>query len=67
VVDYQRLNSVIKPLQTPLNVPQDIFDKLSKYSCFTGIDLKDAFNSIMLTEKAQKACSVITPFGVFSP
>jgi hypothetical protein len=32
VVDYRRLNSVIKPLQTPLNVPQDIFDKLSKYS-----------------------------------
>jgi hypothetical protein len=24
VVDYRRLNSVIKPLQTPLNVPRDI-------------------------------------------
>jgi Reverse transcriptase (RNA-dependent DNA polymerase) len=54
-------------LHTPLNAPRDIYDKLALFNLFSIIDLKDALKSILLTEKTQKVCSVITPFGVYSP
>ena len=64
--DFRKLNSMIKPLNFPITNQKNFFDQAAKYSIFSSIDVRNAFLSISLTERAQKAASIITPFGVFN-
>ena len=57
---------MIKPLNFPITNQKNFFDQAAKYSIFCCVDVRNAFLSIALTERAQKAASIITPFGVFN-
>lgn len=65
--DYRRLNEMIKPLQHPITLQNDFFQNVAHYKVFSIIDIRNAFLSIKLTERAQKLCAITTPFGVFLP
>ena len=64
--DFRKLNSMIKPLNFLITNQKNFFDQAAKYSIFSSLDVRNAFLSIHLTERAQKAASIITPFGVFN-
>ena len=64
--DFRKLNSMIKPLNFPITNQKNFFDQAAKYSIFCCVDVRNAFLSIALTERAQKAASIITPFGIFN-
>ena len=50
VVNYQKLNNVIKKDSTPLSRIDDTLDQLIRSQLFTKIDLKDAFNQMRIKE-----------------
>ena len=57
---------MIKPLNFPMTNQKNFFDQAAKYSIFSCVDVHNAFLSIALTERAQKAASIIAPFGIFN-
>jgi Reverse transcriptase (RNA-dependent DNA polymerase)/RNase H-like domain found in reverse transcriptase/Integrase zinc binding domain/Integrase core domain len=65
--DYRRLNSIIKPLHYPLYNLKTLFNEAAGYSIFSVIDIRNAFLSIPLSERAKRYSAIITPFGVFRP
>ena len=67
VFDYRRLNEKIKGMNFPLTPIKNFFDQASQYSCFAAIDIRNAFLTVSMTERAKKRCGIITPFGVFIP
>ena len=67
VFDYSRLNEKIKGMNFPLMPIKNFFDQASQYSCFAAIDIRNAFLTVSMTERAKKRCDIITPFGVFIP
>jgi Reverse transcriptase (RNA-dependent DNA polymerase) len=58
---------LVKPMHYPLTKIDNLFEKCSKYKLFSLIDIKNAFLSVALTERAKKRSAIITPFGVFLP
>ena len=65
--DYRKLNSLIKSKNFPISTSKNFFDGASKFKFFCVLDIKNAFLSIPLTERARKLCAIITPFGTFLP
>jgi hypothetical protein len=65
--DYRKLNSLVKPLNFPLMSTKNFFQESAKFSIFCVVDIKNAFLSIPLTERAKKRAAIITPFGIFLP
>jgi hypothetical protein len=65
--DYRRLNALIKPLNFPLNNLKNFFQEASQFKIFSVLDIKNAFLSIPLTERAKIRSAIKTPFGVFLP
>jgi hypothetical protein len=51
----------------PLTKIDNLFEKYSKYKHFSLIDIKNAFLSVALTERAKQRSAIVTPFGVFLP
>jgi hypothetical protein len=64
VFDYRKLNKIVKPMHYPLMKIDNLFEKCSKFKLFSLIDIKNAFLSVALTERAKKRLAIITPFGV---
>jgi hypothetical protein len=65
--DYRKLNSIIKALNFPLMSTKNFFQESAKFSIFCIVDIKNAFLSIPLTERAKSRAAIITPFGIFLP
>jgi hypothetical protein len=67
VFDYRKLNNQIKAKHFPLTSIKTFFDEAANYKFFSVIDVRNAFLSVGLTERAKKACGITTPHGVFIP
>ena len=65
--DYRKINSHIKSKNFPLSSSKNFFDGASNFKYFCILDIKNAFLSIPLTERARKLLAIITPFGTFLP
>ena len=66
VFDYRRLNEKIKGMNFPLTPIKNFFDQASHYSCFAAIDIRNAFLTVSMTERAKKRCCIITPSACLS-
>ena len=67
-VDYTTLNRYTVPLNFPLPLVQSLPDRVSdKHSIFTVLNLKEAYHSLPLTERAQKLAAIISPCGTYLP
>jgi hypothetical protein len=58
VFDYRKLNEIVKPMHYPLMKIDNLFEKCSKFKLFSLIDIKNAFLSVALTERAKKMVGV---------
>jgi len=67
VIDYRRLNALIKPLNFPITPIQNFFNNASRYKIYSALDIRNAFLSIPLTKRASEAMAVVTPFGIYLP
>ena len=65
VVDFRVLNTRILRRNTATPLMRDIFTSLGKSGCevMSCVDLKDAYHSIPLTEKAKEYCGIMPYFG----
>jgi len=65
VVDFRQLNTRILRRNTATPLMRDIFCQLGKSECevMSCIDLKDAYHSIPLTDKAKEYCGILPYFG----
>lgn len=67
-VDYTRLNSLTLTIHFPLPTIQSLPQRLQNKHCwFSSIDLKNAYHSLPLTERASKLAAIITRKGIFLP
>ena len=65
-VDYRELNSVIKPTANQLPYQKLLFSTLANKKYFAKIDNLYGYYQLKLTERAQRYCSIITPWGLYS-
>ena len=65
--DYRRLNVHVKMKNFPINNSKNFFDEAAKFQHFCVLDIKNAFLSIPLTERAREYLAIITPFGTYLP
>ena len=65
VVDFRLLNTRIMRRNTATPLLRDIFKMLGKSKCevLSCVDLKDAFHSLGLTDKAKEFCGILPYFG----
>ena len=65
VVDFRLLNTRIMRRNTATPLLRDIFKMLSRSKCevLSCVDLKDAFHSLGLTDKAKEFCGILPYFG----
>ena len=65
VVDFRLLNTRIMRRNTATPLLRDIFKILGRSKCevFSCVDLKDAFHSLSLTDKAKEFCGIFPYFG----
>ena len=65
VVDFRLLNTRILRRNTATPLLRDIFKILGKSKCevLSCVDLKDAFHSLSLTDKAKEFCGILPYFG----
>ena len=65
VVDFRLLNTRIKRHNTATPLLRDIYQMLGKAesTVLSCVDLKDAFHSLKLTEKAKDYCGILPYFG----
>ena len=65
VVDFRLLNTRIMRRNTATPLLRDIFKILGKSICevLSCVDLKDAFHSLGLTDKAKECCGILAYFG----
>ena len=65
VVDFRLLNTRIMRRNTATPLLRDIFKMLGRSKCevLSCVDLKDAFHSLGLTEKAKEFCGILPYFG----
>ena len=65
VVDFRLLNTRILRRNTSTPLMRDIFNILGKSKCqvLSCVDLKDAYHSIKLTDKAKEYCGILPYFG----
>ena len=65
VVDFRLLNTQIMRRNTATLLLRDIFKMLGRSKCevLSCVDLKDAFHSLGLTDKAKEFCGILPYFG----
>ena len=65
VVDFRLLNTRIMRRSTATPLLRDIFKMLGRSKCevLSCVDLKDAFHSLGLTDKAKEFCGILPYFG----
>ena len=65
LVDFRLLNTRVKRQNTASPFLRDIYQMLgaSKSNILSCVDLKDAFHSLRLTEKAKDFCGILPYFG----
>ena len=65
VVDFRLLNTRIMRRNTATPLLRDIFKMLGRSKCevLSCVDLKDAFHSLGLTDKAKDFCGILPYFG----
>ena len=65
VVDFRLLNTRIMRRNTATLLLRDIFKMLGRSKCevLSCVDLKDAFHSLGLTDKAKEFCGILPYFG----
>ena len=65
VVDFRLLNTRIMRRNTATPLLRDIFKMLGRSRCevLSCVDLKDAFHSLGLTDKAKEFCGILPYFG----
>ena len=65
VVDFRLLNTRIIRRNTATPLLRDIFKMLGRSKCevLSCVDLKDAFHSLGLTDKAKEFCGILPYFG----
>ena len=65
VVDFRLLNTRIMRRNTAIPLLRDIFKMLGRSKCevLSCVDLKDAFHSLGLTDKAKEFCGILPYFG----
>ena len=65
VVDFRLLNTRVKRQNTATPLLRDIYQILgdSQSDILTCVDLKDAFHSLRLTDKAKDFCGILPYFG----
>ena len=65
VVDFRLLNTQIMRRNTATPLLRDIFKMLGRSKCevLSCVDLKDAFHSLGLTDKAKEFCGILPYFG----
>ena len=65
LVDFRLLNTRVKRQNTASPLLRDIYQMLgaSKSNILSCVDLKDAFHSLRLTEKAKDFCGILPYFG----
>ena len=65
VVDFRLLNTRIMRRNTATPLLRDIFKMLGRSKCevLSCVDLKDAFHSLGLTDKAKEFCGILPYFG----
>ena len=65
VVDFRLLNTRIMRRNTTTPLLRDIFKMLGRSKCevLSCVDLKDAFHSLGLTDKAKEFCGILPYFG----
>ena len=65
VVDFRLLNTRIMRRNTATPLLRDIFKMLGRSKCevLSRVDLKDAFHSLGLTDKAKEFCGILPHFG----
>lgn len=65
VVDYRRLNKLVKVDNFPTPNVENAFQYLSQAKYFTLIDLKSAFHQIPLSETSKQYTAFVTPVGLY--
>jgi hypothetical protein len=65
VLNYKKLNSVMKTEIWPLPRIDDILEKLAQSTIFSKIDLKSGFHQIPLAEESKQYTSFLTPDGAY--
>ena len=66
--DYKvTLNPQLQVAQHPLPNPADMFSALGKCKVFSKIDLKQAFQQLIMDDISQEYCTVSTHLGLFRP
>ena len=65
VVDFRLLNTRVKRQNTATPLLRDIYQIFgdSQSDILTCVDLKDAFHSLKLTDKAKDFCGILPYFG----
>ena len=67
-VDYTRLNNITEWINYPLPQMNTLTSTVTpKHKWFSVIDLKEAYFSLPLTERASQYAGIITPDGAFVP
>ena len=64
-VDYRGLNAITKRNRYPLPLTHDLIDRVAGCSCFTVIDLKNAFNLIRVKEGDEWKTAFRTHLGLY--
>ena len=64
-IDLREINGVFDLLAGPLPLIEDLFSNLESYLWLSSMDMASGFWSLLLTRRAAKILSLITPFGQF--
>ena len=64
-VDFKKLNAVTEPNHYPMPLMPDIVQIISGATIFSKLDLKDAFNQILVKKEHQKFTAFKCPKGIF--
>jgi hypothetical protein len=66
-IDYRKLNEVTKKDRYPLPLIQETLARLSKASVFSKLDIRHAFNRILMNPQSTPWAAFRTRYGSFEP
>ena len=67
IVDYKRLNDVTVPINVPLPLIRDIFDRVKDSSIFSKMDIRWGFHNLRIREGDEHKAAFATHRGLFEP
>ena len=65
VVDYRKLNKVIRTSSYPLPLIQDVIDRLGAAKFFTTLDLQSGFFQLKLDKEHAERTAFATPYCLY--